>query len=78
MAFFKNLYKLNLNDKVYVYYKGIKYEYILTEKYDIEKTGQATVINSNKEHYITLITCNQSKKGFQIVLIGKQVNQSNY
>lgn len=77
-AFFRNLVKVNLNEKVYVYYNGIKYEYEIIDKYDIEKTGKANVIITDKEKYITLITCNQSHKGYQVVLIGKQINQIKY
>lgn len=78
IAFFKNLVKVNINDKVYVYYNGIKYEYEIFDKYDIEKTGKASVIITDKERYITLITCNQSHKGYQVVLVGKQINQMKY
>ncbi len=78
VAFFRNLVKVNLNDKVYVYYNGVKYEYEIFDKYDIEKTGKASVLVTDKERYITLITCNQSHKGYQVVLVGKQTNQINY
>ena len=77
-AFFRNLVKVNLNEKVYVYYNGIKYEYEIIDKYDIEKTGKANVIITDTEKYITLITCNQSHKGYQVVLIGRQINQIKY
>ena len=70
IAFFKNLYKLNLNDNIY--------HYIVFNKYDIEKTGKAKVTNSNKEKYITLITCNQQRKGYQIIIEGKLIDESNY
>ncbi len=78
IAFFRNLNKVKINDKVYVYYNGIKYEYEIFDKYDIEKTGEASVLVTNTERYITLITCNQSHKGYQVVLIGKQINKINY
>ena len=78
ISFFKKLYKVNVNDSVYVYYNGIKYEYKIFKKYDIPKTGKAKVISSKKDKYITLITCNQGRKGYQIVMIGKQTNQVKY
>ena len=78
IAFFKKLYKVNVNDSVYVYFNGIKYEYKIFKKYDIPKTGKAKVINSKKDRYITLITCNQSHKGYQIVMIGKLINTQQY
>lgn len=78
IAFFKNLTKVNINYDVYVYYNGTKYQYRIINKYDIEKTGKAKVITSNDDYYITLITCNQSKKGYQSVLVGKLTNKIIY
>ncbi len=70
IAYFKNLNKVEIDDEVYVYYKGVKYKYKIFTKYDIEKTGKAEVLFSNTEKYITLITCNQNKTGYQVVLTG--------
>lgn len=78
IAYFKNLNKVELNDSVYVYYNGVKYKYKIFDKYDIEKTGKAKVINSKQDKYITLITCNQNRKNYQIVLVGKLVEELNY
>lgn len=78
IAFFNKLYKLEINDDIYVYYNGVKYHYRIFNKYDIEKTGKAKIINLKDNKYITLITCNQNKKGYQIVIEGKLVDESNY
>ncbi len=78
IAFFHNLYKLEINDDIYVYYKGIKYHYIIIYKYNIEKTGKASVIESKTDKYITLITCNQKKKNKQTTLVGKISNITEY
>lgn len=78
IAFFNRLYKLEINDEIYVYYNGVKYHYSIINKYDIEKTGKAKVINLKDDRYITLITCNQNKKGYQIVIEGKLVDKVNY
>ena len=51
-----------MNDDVFVYYNGVKYHYIIYEKYNIKKTGKASIIKSKEEKYITLITCDQNKK----------------
>ena len=71
VGFFRNLDQLNLNDKIIVYYNGIKYTYTVTNKHDILKTGKAKVISSKNDKYITLITCNKRRKGYQIVIEGK-------
>jgi len=78
IAFFNKLNKLEINDDIYVYYNGVKYHYSIRNKYDIEKTGKAKVISRKDDKYITLITCNQNKKGFQIVIEGKLIDEINY
>ncbi|MGN0973254.1 MAG: sortase [Bacilli bacterium] len=78
IAYFKNLNKVNISDEVYVYYNGVKYHYVIENKYDIEKTGKAKVINLKDNRYITLITCNQDRKGYQIVVEGKLMDSTTY
>lgn len=78
IGYFSRLIDININDDIYVYFNGIKYHYSIFEKYDIEKNGKAKVLSSKDSNYITLITCNQKRKGYQLVLVGKLVNQINY
>lgn len=78
ISYFKKLIDVEINDNVFVYYEGIKYNYKIFSKYNIEKTGKANVLSSNENKYITLITCNQKRKGYQVVLVGKLVEQHNY
>ena len=78
IAYFKNLYNVQMNDDVFVYYNGVKYHYIIYEKYNIKKTGKASIIKSKEEKYITLITCDKNKKNEQIVILGKLINEKNY
>ena len=78
IAYFKNLNKVNKNESIYIYYDGIKYEYIVINKYDIAKTGKAKILSSKDNKYITLITCNQAKEGYQIVVVGKIMSESIY
>lgn len=78
ISYFKNLNKVNINDDVYVYFNGVKYHYVIYDKYDIEKTGKAKIITSKDNNYITLITCNQDRKGYQVIVIGKLLEQENY
>lgn len=77
-AFFKKLVDVQINDDIYVYYNGIKYHYIIFERYDIEKTGKATITSPSDKKYITLITCNISKKGYQRVLVGILKDTNSY
>ena len=78
ISYFKKLIDVEINDNVFVYYKGIKYNYKIFNKYNIEKNGTVNVLSSNENKYITLITCNQKRKGYQVVLVGKLVEQNNY
>lgn len=77
-AYFTNLDKLVIGDNVFVYYNGIKYNYIIKEKKEIPKTGSAKVYRSKDDKYITLITCTENKDGYQIVLVGKLENSNVY
>lgn len=78
ISYFKKLIDVEINDNVFVYYEGIKYNYKIFNKYNIEKNGTVNVLSSNENKYITLITCNQKRKGYQVVLVGKLVEQNNY
>lgn len=76
-SFFKDLNKVNLNDEVYVYYDGVKYKYLITEKYEIKKTGNVNVTIPSQKNLITLITCiNGTNK--QVVLTGELMSGENY
>jgi len=60
IAYFKNLDKLNINDITYVYYQNKKYKYIITNIYDVEKTGYVTIKRNKDKQTLTLITCKKN------------------
>ena len=70
ISFFRNLDKLNINDKIYVYYGGYKYTYSLSKTYDTPKDGNIEVYRDNSKTTITLITCKKNSKDTQVVYIG--------
>lgn len=78
ISFFKNLDKLNINDKIYVYYQGYKYEYSLNKTYDTPKDGNIEVYRDNDKTTITLITCKKNTKDTQIVYIGYLTSKELY
>lgn len=78
ISFFKNLYKLNINDKVYIYYNGIKYEYVLNRIYETPKDGNIEIYREQNKTTITLITCKKNSKDKQMVYIGYLNNEENY
>lgn len=77
IAFFKNLNKVDINDNVIVYYKGNKYTYQITNKYEIEKNGKLKVFKYEGKKLITLLTC-ISNTNKQVVLIGEQIKNEIY
>jgi len=77
IAYFRNLNKLNVNDEVFVYYEGVKYNYQIINKYEIEKTGKMEVIRDSKRKLITMVTC-ISNTNKQVVLIGEQIEEVIY
>lgn len=76
VSFFRNLKKLDMKDKVYFYYKGVKYIYEVSNKYEIEKTGTTELKQTNISD-ITLITC-ISGTNKQVVYVATLVDQENY
>lgn len=78
VSFFKNLYKLNINEKVYVFYNGFKYEYIIENIYDTPKDGYVEIYRNYDKTTITLITCKKNTKDKQVVYIGYLNNKTPY
>lgn len=77
ISYFRNLNKMELNDFIYVYYKGKRYNYQIKKVYDVEKTGQVSISKTNNTTTLTLVTCrhNTSK---QIVIIAELISKEEY
>lgn len=69
ISFFKNLYKLKLNDFAYVTYNNKKYTYQISDIYDVEKTGTVQIKRNRDLTTLTLITCTKSDDTKQTVYI---------
>ena len=67
ISYFKNLYKLSNGDEVLIIYNGNTYNYKVSSKYKIDKTGYANIKRDNSKSTLTLITCEGDDK--QIVVI---------
>lgn len=76
ISFFRNLKKLDMKDDIYFYYKGVKYIYKVSNKYEIEKTGTTELKQTNISD-ITLITC-ISGTDKQVVYVATLVGYENY
>ena len=69
IAYFKNLYKVNYNDVIYIYYQKTKYKYVIADIYDVPKTGYIEIKRNQSKNAITLITCKKNTN-MQTVYIG--------
>lgn len=76
ISYFKNLKKLDMKDKVYFYYKNVKYIYEITNRYEIDKTGTTELKITNKSD-ITLITC-ISGTNKQVVYVANLIDKESY
>lgn len=76
VSFFKDLSKLEMKDNIYFYYKGVKYIYEISNKYEVEKTGTISLKINNRSD-ITLITC-ISGTNKQVVYVGNLIDKENY
>lgn len=75
-AYFKNLYKLDINDKIKLYYNHVIYEYEIKEIEYQNKTGELYL----KQEYndtLTLITCTYNDKNTQTIYYASLKNIIN-
>lgn len=77
-AFFKNLYKLEINDKIFIYYNNQKYNYEIINIYNEDKDGDISLNRNLDKFTLVLTTCNQEDKNKQIVVIAELVNITEY
>ena len=68
IAYFHNLHKLKIGDEVFVNYLNNDYKYIISDKYDVLKTGKVSIKRDKNRSTITMITCKGEDK--QLVIVG--------
>lgn len=76
-CYFKNLWKLSLNDDVYIYYNNVKYEYKITNIYEVKKTGSISIYRNSRNTTLALVTCTWGTKDKQTVFIADLVKKTN-
>lgn len=69
LSFFKNLYKLGVNDYAYIYYNDVKYTYKITYIYEQPKTGKINVYRPQNSTTLMLITCTKDDDNTQTVYV---------
>lgn len=77
-SYFKNLYKLSVNDKAYVYYKDVKYTYKIVKIYKQPKNGSIAIYRDYNKTTLTLVTCTKDDKTTQTIYIAELVNKGSY
>lgn len=73
-TYFSHLNQLDLKDSIFVYYRGIKYIYQVTQIYEVEKTGKVGIKRDDATATLTLITCHFHTNQ-QLVVLAKQIKQ---
>lgn len=68
VAYFHNLDKLEFGDEVFINYLKKDYKYVISDKYDVIKTGKVSIKRDKNRSTITMITCKGEDK--QLVVIG--------
>ena len=73
LAFFNELYRLEKNDRVYVYYNNTKYVYKIVNIYKQNKTGKIKIYRDKSKTTLTLVTCTNNNKNTQTIYIAEQI-----
>lgn len=74
-SYFANLYKLNVDDTINIYYNNIKYIYKIYKIYDEEKTGTVRILRDREKTSLTLITCTKDDDYHQTVYIAELIEK---
>lgn len=66
-SYFRKLDKLDMEDKVYLYYKNKKYKYSVIDIKEVIKSSKTT-ITTQKNNSLVLITCSPKNKGNNLII----------
>ena len=78
VAYFRNLYKLKLEDTAKVYYQSKIYMYKIVNIYNEDKDGALNIYRDPKKTTMTLITCTKDDKNHQTVYILELMGVESY
>ncbi len=67
LAYFNNLDKLTINDKIIISYNANNYTYIIKSIWEIPKTGSISVPKQDKNQLV-LTTCSPTKSNYQLIV----------
>lgn len=75
ISYFKNLYKLELNDDIYINYNGKDYHYKIVNIYTVPKTGTVSLKINESISTVSLITCTKNDKTTQTIYICELIEE---
>lgn len=70
-SYFSDLYKLEIDDMINIYYNNDKYIYKITKIYNEKKTGTVRIFRNKNKTTLTLITCTKDDEYHQTVYIAE-------
>ncbi len=73
ISYFAYLYRLELEDRVYVTYAGHKYEYHIVNIYEVPKNGIVSIRRNYDQTSLTMITCTKGNDETQTVYISELI-----
>lgn len=78
IAYFKNLYKLEIGDKAKIYYDSKVYTYSIVNIYQEDKDGSVNIYRNSDKTTLTLITCTKNDKKHQTIYILELIGVETY
>ena len=78
IAYFRNLYKLKLDDLASIIYNNKKYTYKIVNIYNQTKKGSLNIYRDTNKTTLTLITCTKDDKTNQTVYILELIGVETY
>ena len=75
ISYFKNLYKLENDDQIYIIYNNNKYIYNIINIYTVPKNGSVSIYRPTDKTTVTLITCTKNDENTQTVYIGQLISK---
>lgn len=76
-SYFKNLYKMEIDDYIYLFYNRKRYSYKVSKIFEIEKDGNIDINKNSNNKLLILITCKLGTKK-QIVVVTKLVSEEEF
>ena len=72
LAYFNDLRYLDVDDDIYLMFHNEEKHYKVTNVRKVIKNGKISI--KNEENQIILTTCDQIKKGYQLIIEGSLIN----